>query len=63
VVHPDVHRLGAIAEVHLVGAIVDGHRVGAIDDDCSWTALQLALWAPWYLPLCLLALWLLSRRA
>lgn len=46
-----------------MGAIVDGHRVGAIDDDCSWTALQLALWAPWYLPLCLLALWLLSRRA
>jgi hypothetical protein len=44
-------------------APADGHRVDAIADDRCRVALQLPPWAPWYLPVCLLALWSLARQA
>lgn len=41
----------------------DGHRVEALGEDRSRVVLELPLWAPWYVPLCLLATWLLARIA
>lgn len=41
----------------------DGHRVEGIADDRCRAVLELPLWAPWYLPLCLLALWNVARIA
>lgn len=41
----------------------DGHRVDAIADDRCRVALELPLWALWYLPLCWLALWNVARLA
>lgn len=34
----------------------DGHRVEPLDGDRCRVALELPLWAPWYVPLCLMAL-------
>lgn len=35
----------------------DGHRVVDLGGGRSRAVLELPLWAPWYLPLCALALW------
>lgn len=34
----------------------DGHRVEPIGDDACRVTLELPLWAPWYVPLCVVAL-------
>lgn len=41
----------------------DGHRVEPLEDGRSRIVLELPLWAPWYVPLCLLALHNLVRLA
>jgi hypothetical protein len=38
----------------------DGHRVEDLDEERCRAVLELPPWAPWYLPLCALALWNLA---
>jgi hypothetical protein len=62
-------RIEAVADMAWTWSVwgqtppADGHRVESLGPTTSRAVLELPLWAPWYLPLCLVALRTVARVA